>query len=1201
MNKKILKRKIDFIKTPFLNYLLKNNHRRVNQYAKYYDKLQIRKNTILYESRDGNSMTDSPYAMFKYMLENPEYRDYQHIWSIADFEKIGPSYQKYKDHPNVKFVIRNSKQYLKYLASCEFLINNSTFQSFYIPKKDQKYINTWHGTPLKSMGFDIPGNPSSSQNVVRNFLSADFILSPNEHTTKIFTDSYKLNGVYEGTIIEEGYPRIDLTLNTNPDEFKDYLRGLDLCLNQNKESILYAPTWKGTNVSKANNDVLQILADINYLESQVGHKYNIFIKVHPFLYAEAAQNHNLKSRLIPDFVDTNELLSMIDLLITDYSSIFFDFLVTNKPIIFYTWDSDVYSEQRGQYIDNKDLPGPILYNSFELAESITNIDSIKGEYKSNYKKMQNKFTNYEDGRVTERVVNHVFGSGEKKLKLISNLSTDKEKILIYPGGMMNNGITSSFINLMNNIDYQKFDVSCFTATPHAKEVLNNMDKVNKNVRFLFKPGLPVYKLFDVYRDKFIHNRGKQGFLGGFIFPKKAYVREHTRLFGNSKFDYVIDFSGYSLFWAKYLIVADAKKKICFMHNDLLSDSERTINGKRPHRINLRGLFSIYSLFDKLVSVSKGTMELNRKNLIEYADYEKFDYVMNSINPEKILGLTNDEMETLGLDNLKTEHLKSRAKLVNVDKYPVWSALPNQMGSTKFGLNKKLKDTEILIFRKANYNNDTFYKFSVNYQVYGWINSKAVKLIPDSIIEEKEINAIAELVKPRGNHIWTMPYKVAGIKKVSNSLDYKNIIFDIDKEVQTQHGTYSKISINNVVIGWIDKSALKILEHCTISESTSISDQSKINQIREKVKSNNYQGKANVIDNIENRILEEKNISYRMYARINKPDNHSVWTKPYPNFDAKKVDSAKSFEGQIAKINTICKTRIGTYYEFLIDDQSIGWLDCRAFEMIEGPAVIKERIVSLVAELSLGEKDAIWTKPYGLNDAKKVLKNAKLNGEIVTIDKEVTTQKSTYMHILKDGVPLGWLDKSALKIKQLLGTVVENRFIPDPINENINFVNMGRLSPEKGQDNLIRAFAEFHKKHNKSKLYILGQGPLKEYLQEIINEVGMNDSVYLMGQLENPFTFMKKCDCFVLSSHYEGQPMVLLEAMTLGMKIIATDIVANRTVLEDGKYGLLVENSINGLEKGLLTLVNKDDSFEVAQFNYRKYNNTALKSFYSCLS
>ncbi|WP_311315246.1 MULTISPECIES: CDP-glycerol glycerophosphotransferase family protein [unclassified Bacillus (in: firmicutes)] len=114
-----------------------------------------------------------------------------------------------------------------------------------MPKSDQIYINTWHGTPLKNMGFDISGNPSVSQNVVRNFLSADFTFSPNAHTTNIFTHSYKLSGLYKGEIIEEGYPRIDLTLNTNPGEYKDYLRTLGLKISDAKENIFICPDLEG--------------------------------------------------------------------------------------------------------------------------------------------------------------------------------------------------------------------------------------------------------------------------------------------------------------------------------------------------------------------------------------------------------------------------------------------------------------------------------------------------------------------------------------------------------------------------------------------------------------------------------------------------------------------------------------------------------------------------------------------------------------------------------------------------------------------------------------------------------------------------------------------------------------------------------------------------------------------------------------------
>jgi len=242
---------------PIYNYVRKENHRRSYQYRGYYEKLNVMDDTIFYESRDGKSLSDSPYAIFKYLVHHPEYKHFKHIWSINCSGELDNVVAPYKGLNNVTFVKRYSKEYLKCLATSKYLINNSTFQSFFIPKDEQVYINTWHGTPLKSMGFDIPGNPAQSQNVMRNFLSADYLFSPNQHTTNIFLESYKLKGVYHGEIIQEGYPRIDSTYHTDPDVFKSFLAGLALRINPNKQTILYAPTWKGTSISEAKNDMNQ--------------------------------------------------------------------------------------------------------------------------------------------------------------------------------------------------------------------------------------------------------------------------------------------------------------------------------------------------------------------------------------------------------------------------------------------------------------------------------------------------------------------------------------------------------------------------------------------------------------------------------------------------------------------------------------------------------------------------------------------------------------------------------------------------------------------------------------------------------------------------------------------------------------------------------------------------------------------------------
>ncbi|MFP5112586.1 CDP-glycerol glycerophosphotransferase family protein [Bacillaceae bacterium C204] len=1112
MKLKIFKRRIKFIINPIYHFFAKSNYRLNYQYTRYYERLAVIDKTVLYESRDGKSLTDSPYAIFKHLLNNPEYKEYQHIWSVSSLEELESVIAPYNGLKNVTFVKRNSKAYLKALATSKYLINNSTFQSFFIRKSEQVYINTWHGTPLKSMGYDIPGNPSVSQNVVRNFLSADYLISPNEHTTNMFLDSYKLEGIYNGEIIEEGYPRIDLTFHTEADTYNDFLAKIGLTIDKNKKTILYAPTWKGTNVSKAKNDMYQIIADMTYLHQKVSERFNLVIKVHPFLYAEAKKFTEIKDVLIPDFVDTNELLSVIDILITDYSSIFFDYLVTDKPILFYVWDYDDYNQTRGMYLSDEELPGPTLFTINEVADAVENISQIGMDYKQIYHAAKHRFARHDDGNVTQRVVDYIFNRNKASLNVINHFYTGKKKIVIYPGGMMNNGITSSFINLMDNIDFTRYDVSIFMNTPISKEALNNMAKVNKHARFLFRNGLAVFSIREVYRDKFVHNRGARSQLTKRLYPEKGYLREVKRLFGKAHFDFAIDFSGYSLYWAKYLLATDAEKKICYMHNDLLSDSERTINGRKPHRINLRGLFSVYHRFDKLVSVSVGTMELNKKNLSAYADGAKFDYVMNSINTEKILTLSNEgmldqqaEVSTLSSGLISNIPFKSRAIINHPQDHYIWSRPVGLEGARQVSLAGSLLNKEVTILQEARTATNISFKFSLEERIIGWIDHDCVELLHDSILFEKRIKKSAVLKHDSGNDIWSQPYKTEGIQKISSSKDYKGILVDVNCEARTQHGIYSRFSINGTFIGWIDSSALE----------TKYDAESKRNLKYSVLKRINKQQFKEFIDQLDNRTLAENNL-YEL-AVIAHSEDYVVWSKPYPNMGFQKIIDASELQDSKVIVTKSNTTRAGTFYCFYHNGKQVGWLDQSAFSIIEDAEIVSEK-----------------------------------------------------------------------------------RVIPEPVKENYNFINMGRLSPEKGQDNLIKAFAQFHQGFPDSKLYILGEGLLRKDLEKLIEELKMEDSVFLVGQVENPFKLMKKCDCFVLSSHYEGQPMVLLEAMTLGMKILATDIVANRTVLEQGKYGLLVENSIGGLEKGLNQLAKNELEHTPDEFRPEEYNKKAMDTFYKVL-
>ncbi|MED4204488.1 CDP-glycerol glycerophosphotransferase family protein [Neobacillus mesonae] len=1190
MNKKVLKRRIKFVLDPVYQYVRRASHRRSFLYTRYFDKLKVINNTILYESRDGKSITDSPYAIFKYLLHHPDYQDYKHIWSVNSLEDLTHVINPYRKFKNVTFVKRNSKEYIKKLATSKYVINNSTFQSFFTPKSDQVYINTWHGTPLKSMGFDIPGNPSASQNVVRNFLSADYLLSPNEHTTNMFLDSYKLRGIYNGEILQEGYPRIDLTYHSDPEQVKANLIELGVDIDPSKQTILYAPTWKGTNIAKAKNDMFQIMADMNYLQNQVGEAYNVLIKVHPYLYGTAMKYEEIRGLLIPDFIDTNELLSAVDLLITDYSSIFFDYLVTDKPILFYVWDYDDYNEERGRYLSDDELPGPTLFTVQEVVSAVQNIEKVSADYKDVYRQAKSQFTNHDDGKVTARVVEYIFKQTPASINVINPIEKNKMKILIYPGGLRNNGITTSFINLMDNVDFDRYDVSVFVNPTNSKEVLNNMAKVNKNARFLFRSGLPAYSFYEVYRDKFVHNRGAHSGFTKMLYPDKAYIRDCRRLFGRTQFDYVIDFSGYSLYWAKYILANDAKKKICYMHNNILADSERTINGSKPHRINLRGLFSVYDRFDKLVSVSTGTMELNKKNLSKYADESKFDYVMNSINPEKILRLAEEgdinQHQKISLHKGKADIsnmiFKSPAIIDRAEEQFVWNRPSGVNGAKKLAPAKHYLNKEVTILREARTETNTYYKFSFDDRIIGWLDQECFKLLPDRILSQKEVNKLAVVSHVYGHDIWSSPFKTEGAVKISSAKEYKGMMVTVDIEARTHHGIYSRFLINGKIIGWIESSALSVLKETAVTGRLKTSVYQMVNYR----KSRSF---------VTNRTLEEKNI-YEL-AVISKPGNYAVWSKPYPNPGCKKVMDASELDNAKVIVTKSNRTVRGTYYLFFNDGKMIGWLDQNAFTIIEEPIIYTEKQVKKTADIRFRDGDVVWGRLPGSADAEEVADFQKYNDKTVTIDKEARTIDEVYYHFRYENEPIGWLNKRSFQNIKTLGIPQGSRFIPEPSMEHYNFITMGRLSPEKGQDNLIQAFARLHKDNNKTKLYILGEGPLRAELETLITELGVEDSIYLPGQVENPFRLMKKCDCFVLSSHYEGQPMVLLEAMTHGMKIIATDIVANRTVLEDGRYGLLVENSIDGLENGLRKIVKEEFDYKADVFVPSEYNDRAMGTFY----
>lgn len=236
-----------------------------NRYYRHYLEEDIDDNAIFMEVRDGHSFVGNVKAFYEAMVRDERFQSYDFYISYEHDEEKEAMQQWMTMTDRTHFVQRLSEEYAKAMATSHYLLNNSTMIASFVKRDEQVYVNTWHGTPLKHMGFDLP-SLTANENVLRNLLLTDYIISPNAHTTTLFLEKYKLDGLYEGTIIENGYPRIDFTFQTSRHHVIEDLKQLQLDIDEKKDILLYTPTWKGNSVSysQINRDILR--AEFSYLK-----------------------------------------------------------------------------------------------------------------------------------------------------------------------------------------------------------------------------------------------------------------------------------------------------------------------------------------------------------------------------------------------------------------------------------------------------------------------------------------------------------------------------------------------------------------------------------------------------------------------------------------------------------------------------------------------------------------------------------------------------------------------------------------------------------------------------------------------------------------------------------------------------------------------------------------------------------------------
>ena len=608
----------------------------------FWRRRPIQDGSVLYESFSGNGMLCNPEAIFRELLASPDMKGLTHIWVLSDLHQYRATIDEFRRTANVKFVRYRSSSYYRALATSKYLVNNATFRADFSKRQGQLYVNTWHGTPLKRMGYDVNGGALASANIVRNFVAADFLLAANPFMAdQMYERAYKLKGIYPGRIIVEGYPRIDRQILTTDGVAagRERLVASGIALGE-REIILYAPTWRGSSFDDPTNDIDGLLEHVSRIESLIDtSKYVVLLKAHQVVHKYAASRPGLKSVLVPNDIPTNVVLGLTGILITDYSSVFFDFLATGSPVLFFVHDVSDYADTRGLYLDTDELPGPVSSTVEELAADIRAIAAtgdVSADTAIRYRAAQLKYCGYEDGSASARVVDIVFRGVTHGRDIRSGLNTGRPSVLIYLGGMRSNGITSSALSLLDNLRNTDCDVSAFFAKGVSADAKANQRAIPAEVRqFVWVGGTNGGTLRKLAR-RIAFRRGRTSRHRDTVGQNTHWDDEWTRCFGNSHFDYVIDFSGYGPFWAVLLLHSPDAIRSIWLHNDLASDAHREVDGEKKMLHSLSEVFTLYEQFDHLVSVSPMLADINRRGLAEYASASKFAYALNSVDGERVI-------------------------------------------------------------------------------------------------------------------------------------------------------------------------------------------------------------------------------------------------------------------------------------------------------------------------------------------------------------------------------------------------------------------------------------------------------------------------------------------------------------------------------------------------------------------------------------
>lgn len=623
-------------------------------YTLFFYKPILKEHWILIDSKNGKDLGSNLLRIAEELAHNPDYRCYKVFISCnkgkkKEIRKMIETYQL----KNAKLIKENGFRYARRAGMVKYIFTDTSLPLWFVKKEGQVITNTWHGTPLKMMGKDVGNRAYDMGNVQKNHLISDYLIYPSDYMKNIMVSAYFLDNLYQGKILCSGYPRNSIFFNKERGEALREKLGL-----KGMRVYTYMPTWRGVFKgidSEKNTNQLEYF--FVYMDERLEDNEIFYVRLHPFIQDAIDYSQYKHIKPFPKGYEPYDILNLCDCMVTDYSSVLFDFANAGKKIVLFVYDREFYMDERGVYVSIDSFPFPQVRRAKEV------LRELRTEKNYDDTEFRQKFCQYDGENTAEKLCRHII-KNEKVFEESNVKHNGKENVLIYSGSLAKSGLTSALLNVLANIDLEKRNYYICFRSASLKRAPQRLELLPEGVGFLPISSMAGKTLGEVICTKRYFDRN----ISTPRVLKKVdrfFARLHQRNFGEVKFAFEIHYHGYEKEMINMLLHSKGKN-IIFVHNDM----QQEINSKgNQHELTLRRAYhNYYRVVPVTKDIYQSTYEIggNRDNIQVVNNCHDYLAVIEKSKQQIIFD--TDTLSTVQADELlKILETKSK-KFVTIGRF-----------------------------------------------------------------------------------------------------------------------------------------------------------------------------------------------------------------------------------------------------------------------------------------------------------------------------------------------------------------------------------------------------------------------------------------------------------------------------------------------------------------------------------------------------